>query len=164
MQLDSTSLMPDQYHNRFPAADASELTYHATLESLLAVSDVLCVCAPSTPQTRGVLGATQLALLPPRAILVNIARGDIVDEPALIEALDGGRLHAAGLDVFCNEPAINPRFLALPRTTVLPHIGSATEEARTAMGLITLSALEGWLLNRQCAGNCLNPATLGNAV
>ena len=110
------------------------------------------------------LDAARLALLPPRAIFVNIARGDLVDELALIEAVQSGRLYAAGLDVFRNEPEIDPRFLTLPRTTLLPHIGSATEEARTAMGLIALRAMEGWLLNRQRASNCLNPATQGNAI
>lgn len=148
------------YHNRSPVVDAPEATFHDTLESLLAVSDVLCVCAPSTPQTRGVLDAKRLALLPPGAIFVNVARGDLVDETALLEALSAGRLRAAGLDVFRNEPAIDPRFLALPRATLLPHIGSATEEARTAMGLIAVRSLARWLHEGQPSDNCLNPSTL----
>lgn len=154
--------MAIHYHNRTAAADAPALTYHASLPSLLRVSDVLCVAAPSTPQTRGVLDAQRLALLPPRAIFVNIARGGLVDEPALVAAVQSGRLHAAGLDVYCNEPAIDPRLRALPRTTLLPHIGSATEEARTGMGLIALRAIEGWLRRGEQPANCLNPSTLGS--
>lgn len=152
------------YHNRSAVADAPQFTYHASLESLLRVSDVLCVAAPSTPHTRGALDAARLALLPPGAIFVNIARGDLVDEPALIEAIASGRLMGAGLDVFCNEPAIDPRFLALAQTTLLPHIGSATDQARTAMGLIVLHAIEGWLLRGERPGNCLNPAALESAA
>lgn len=150
------------YHNRLPlpAAGDAHLTYHPTLEALLEVSEVFCACAPSTQQTRGVLDARQLGLLPAGAIFVNIARGDLVDEEALIEAIAAGRIGAAGLDVYRNEPQIDPRFLELPRTTLLPHIGSATTEARTAMGMIALQALARWLHERQPSGNCLNPSTL----
>lgn len=148
------------YHNRHRVDDAAGASYHATLESLLQVSDVLCVCAPSTPETRGVLDAERIALLPPGAIFVNIARGDLVDEPALLDALEQGRVHAAGVDVFRNEPVIDRRFLALPRATLLPHIGSATEDARAAMGLIALRALQLWLRERKASDNCLNPSIL----
>jgi len=151
------------YHNRSPLpanGNDSQLTYHPTLESLLEFSDVFCVCAPSTPQTRGMLDAHRLGLLPPGAIFVNIARGDLVDEDALIEAIAAGRIGAAGLDVYRNEPRIDPRFLKLPHTTLLPHIGSATTEARTAMGFIILQALDRWLREGQPSDNCLNPSTL----
>jgi glyoxylate reductase len=150
------------YHNRspLPADQHLQLTYHPTLESLLAVSEVFCVCAPSTPQTRGILDAARLALLPPGAIFVNIARGDLVDEDALIDAIESGRVGAAGLDVYRNEPRIDARFLRLPRTTLLPHIGSATEEARTGMGMVALQALARWLHEQQPSANCLNPSTL----
>jgi len=148
------------YHNRSPVQGRAGAVYHPTLESLLQVSDVLCVCAPSTSQTRGALDASRLGLLPPGALFVNVARGDLVDEPALLDALASGRMHAAGLDVYRNEPAIDPRFADLPRATLLPHIGSATEEARTAMGLIVVQALSRWLLERQPSDNCLNPSTL----
>ncbi|WP_219214209.1 2-hydroxyacid dehydrogenase [Variovorax boronicumulans] len=150
------------YHNRsaLPAGDAQGLHYHATLESLLAASDVLCVCAPSTPQTRGVLDARRLALLPRGALFVNIARGDLVDESALIEAIESGQVGGAGLDVYRNEPQIDSRFLQLPRTTLLPHIGSATIEARTAMGMLALEALTRWLVDGVPPENCLNPSTL----
>jgi glyoxylate reductase len=151
------------YHNRSVPAAASEpvgLTYHATLESLLSVSDVFCVCAPSTPSTRGILDARRLGLLPAGAVFVNISRGDLVDEDALIEAISSGRIGAAGLDVYRNEPQIDARFLRLPRTTLLPHIGSATIEARTAMGIMVLRALARWIEERKPSDNCLNPSTL----
>ncbi len=151
------------YHNRSPISNGSgdgDLAYHSTLESLLQVSDVFCVCAPSTPQTRGVLDARRLGLLPPGAIFVNIARGDLVDEEALIDAIESGRIGAAGLDVYQNEPHLDPRLLGLPHTTLLPHIGSATIEAREAMGQAVLRALAGWLLEGEAPDNCLNPSTL----
>jgi lactate dehydrogenase-like 2-hydroxyacid dehydrogenase len=149
------------YHNRSPLGDgaAGDFTYHASLESLLGASDVFCACAPSTPQTRGVLDARRLALLPRGAIFVNIARGDLVDEEALIDAIGSGQVGAAGLDVYRNEPRIDTRFLRMPRTTLLPHIGSATHEARTAMGLLALQVLERWVLDGQPSLNCLNPST-----
>lgn len=151
------------YHNRSPLPEQGasfDLTYHSTLESLLGASDVFCVCAPSTPSTRGGLDARRLGLLPPGAVFVNIARGDLVDEDALIEAIASRRIGAAGLDVFRNEPRIDERYLRLPRTTLLPHIGSATFEARAAMGSVVLRALARWLNERQPSDNCLNPSTL----
>ena len=150
------------YHNRspLPAQSGEDFVYHASLESLLAASEVFCACAPSTPQTRGVLDARRLGLLPAGALFVNIARGDLVDEEALIAAIESGRIGGAGLDVYRNEPRIDPRFLRLPRTTLLPHIGSATLEARTAMGRLAIEALAAWLLEGRVPANCLNPASL----
>jgi glyoxylate reductase len=148
------------YHNRSPVAGAGDFTYHSTLESLLSASEVFCVCAPSTPQTRGVLDARRLALLPRGAVFVNIARGDLVDETALIEAVTSGHVGGLGLDVYRNEARIDPRFLHVPRTTLLPHIGSATNEARTQMGMIGLHALATWLREGRAPVNCLNPSTL----
>jgi glyoxylate reductase len=148
------------YHNRSRNMAATGMTYHDSLESLLRVSDIFCVCAPSTPETRGAIHRERLALLPPGAVFVNIARGDLVDETALIEAISSGHIGAAGLDVYGNEPNIDARFMALPRTTLLPHIGSATEEARTAMGLIALKALDQWIRGAGSPPNCLNPSVL----
>lgn len=149
--------MQVQYHNRAAHPDANGFVYHPSLESLMAHSDVFCVCAPSTPQTRGAINAERLALLPQGAVFVNIARGDLVDEDALIEAITSGRVGGAGLDVYRNEPTIDPRFLQLPRTTLLPHIGSATHDARNGMGRLAVEALQGFLLNQQRPTNCLNP-------
>ena len=136
--------MEVHYHNRSRLPDHLEkgAVYHDTLEGLLAVSDVLSLHCPSTPQNAGIINASTLALLPERAILVNTARGGLVDEPALIDALRSGRLFAAGLDVFQTEPGGNPELAALPNVFLLPHIGSATEETRDAMGFRALDNLD----------------------
>lgn len=152
--------MQVHYHNRSVHPDAGGFAYHATLESLMAHSDVFCVSAPSTPQTRGAINAERLALLPRGAVFVNIARGDLVDEDALIDAIQTGHLGAAGLDVYRNEPHIDARFLTLPRTTLLPHIGSATHEARNGMGALAVEALQALLLDGVPPAHCLNPEVL----
>ncbi|HBF98605.1 MAG TPA: D-glycerate dehydrogenase, partial [Alphaproteobacteria bacterium] len=128
--------MEIHYHNRnqLPAALEAGAHYHAELESLLRHCDMLSVNCASTPQTRGSLDADRLALMKPGAILINTARGDILDEAAVLDALSNGRLGAIGLDVYANEPDIDPRFRTLPNSFLLPHLGSATYETRDAMG------------------------------
>jgi lactate dehydrogenase-like 2-hydroxyacid dehydrogenase len=142
--------MEIHYHNRSRLPDHLEkgAIYHETLEGLLAVSDVLSLHCPSTPQNAGLINARTLALLPPRAILVNTARGGLVDESALVEALTSGRLFAAGLDVFRTEPGGNPAIAALPNVFLLPHIGSATEETRDAMGFRALDNLDAFFAGK----------------
>ena len=88
---------------------------------------------PLTESTRHLIGAAELALMKPTAVIVNTARGPVIDEDALADALEAGTLYAAGLDVFDGEPTVNPRLLRAPRTTLLPHIGSATIATRTRM-------------------------------
>ena len=136
--------MEVHYHNRrrLPEHLEKGAVFHATLEGLLAVSDVLSLHCPSTPENAGIINARTLAMLPERAILVNTARGGLVDEAALIDALASGRLFAAGLDVFQTEPGGNPALAALPNVFLLPHIGSATEETRDAMGFRALDNLD----------------------
>jgi len=102
-------------------------------EALLAESDVVTIHAPLTPETRGRFGAAELSRMKPGAILVNTARGPIVDEEALAAALASGRLGGAGLDVFEKEPAVHPALLPLPNVVLLPHLGSSTRETRLAM-------------------------------
>ena len=103
------------------------------LDELLAASDVLSVHVPLSESTRGLIDRRRIALMRPSAVLVNTARGAVVDEDALAEALERGRLFAAGLDVYEDEPVVSARLLAAPRTVLLPHIGSATQRARDAM-------------------------------
>ena len=136
--------MEIHYHNRrrLPPEAEKGAAFHATLDSLLAASDVLSLHCPSSAESAGLIDARALALLPPRAILVNTARGSLIDEDALAEALRSGRLFAAGLDVFRVEPRGNPALAALPNTFLLPHIGSATEETRDAMGFRALDNLD----------------------
>ncbi|MBR2655289.1 MAG: D-glycerate dehydrogenase [Loktanella sp.] len=136
--------MEIHYHNRSRLSPDKEkgAIFHDTVESLLAVSDVLSLHCPSTPETTGLINARTLDLLPERAILVNTARGALVDEDALVAALKSGRLFAAGLDVFRDEPGGNPALADLDNVFMLPHIGSATFETRDAMGFRALDNLD----------------------
>lgn len=104
-----------------------------TLPELLRRSDIVSLHVPLNESTRHLIGAAELAVMKPTAILINTARGPVVDENALVDALEAGTLFAAGLDVFDGEPALNPRLLTAPRATLLPHIGSATIATRTRM-------------------------------
>jgi len=104
-----------------------------TLEEVLTRSDIVSLHVPLTESTRHLIGAAELALMKPTAVLINTARGPVVDENALVDALESGTIFAAGLDVFDGEPSVNPRLLSAPRTTLLPHIGSATIATRTRM-------------------------------
>lgn len=105
-----------------------------TLDALLPQVDVLSLHCPATPETRHLIGAAQLARLPRHAVLVNTARGDVVDETALVAALEAGQIAGAGLDVFDREPVVRPGLLAREDVVLLPHLGSATRETREAMG------------------------------
>jgi glyoxylate reductase len=116
--------------------DTSRPGYVADLDRLLAESDVVSVHVPLTDDTRHLLDARRLAQLRPTAVLVNTARGPVVDEEALAAALERGELFAAGLDVYEREPAVHPRLLAAPRTVLLPHIGSASQATRTRMARV----------------------------
>jgi len=106
------------------------------LEELLAMSDILSLHAPLTKDTHHLLDAAAIARMKRGAYLINTSRGPLVDEEALCDALDRGHLRGAGLDVYEHEPEVNPRLLTMPNVVVLPHIGSATDEARTAMSRI----------------------------
>jgi lactate dehydrogenase-like 2-hydroxyacid dehydrogenase len=132
------------YHSRrpVPPSEAMGATYHETSDGLLGVSEIFCICAPSTPELKGFLDARRIDLLPANAIVVNVARGDMVDDGALIEALQSRRLFAAGLDVYRGEPNMDPRYRTLDNLFSLPHLGSATVETRDAMGFVLLDGLE----------------------
>ena len=135
--------MPVHYHNRsrLDAADEDGATYHADIVSLLSVSDVLVLAAPSTAETKGFLNTSAIRHLPAGAIVVNIARGDLVDDAALIDALRSGRIAAAGLDVFNGEPALNPGYLTLPSVFLQPHQGSSTIGTRVRMAQLLLDSV-----------------------
>jgi len=109
---------------------------------LLAESDIVSLHVPSTPETKGIINGETLARMKPGAILINTSRGDLVREEALAMALELGHLGAAGLDVYTDEPTIHPRLLAAPRTVLLPHIGSATEETRHKMAAIAVANVQ----------------------
>jgi glyoxylate reductase len=111
------------------------------LQELLGESDVVSVHAPLTPQTRHLFDAEAFGKMKPTAVLVNTARGPIVDEAALAEALRTGEIFAAGLDVYEHEPEVPEALIGLENVTLLPHLGSATIETRTAMGLLAVDNL-----------------------
>lgn len=136
--------MPVHYHNRQRLAPQLEAGahYHAAPTDFFASSDVVVLAAPSSPTTRGILGTDAIAALPRDAIVVNIARGDLVDDEALIGALQSGRVAAAGLDVFNREPQLDERYKKLPNVFLQPHQGSSTMTARLKMGDILISGID----------------------
>ena len=131
--------------------------YVPTLDELLERSDIVSLHVPLTESTRHLIGAAELALMKPTAVLVNTARGPVVDEDALVDALEAGTIYAAGLDVFDGEPAVNPRLLARPARHLLPHIGSATIGTRTRMGRLACQGVCDVLAGRT-PPNLVSPA------
>ena len=144
--------MAVHYHNRHRLAAERDqgARYHDTLAGLLAEADFLSINAPSSAATRHILNAQTIDLLPDGAVVVNTARGDLIDDDALIAALRSGKLAAAGLDVFDGEPRIDPRYRALANVFLLPHVGSATVETRDAMGFCCLDNLDAFFAGRPC--------------
>ena len=142
--------MEIHYHNRRRLApeDEAGAIFHETVDELLAASDVLSLHCPATPESAGLLDARRIALLPEGAIVVNTARGAIIDDEALIAALRSGHLFAAGLDVYNNEPDLHPDYRTLDNVFLLPHIGSATRETRDAMGFRALDNLDAIVAGR----------------
>jgi lactate dehydrogenase-like 2-hydroxyacid dehydrogenase len=126
-----------------------DATFHTDADAMLPLCDFLALHVPLLPETRGWLDAKRLARLPKGAIVVNSSRGPVVDDAALIAALKSGHIAAAGLDVFTGEPRANPGYRALPNTFLLPHLGSATIETRTAMGNRALDNLDAFRAGKQ---------------
>jgi len=112
-------------------------------------ADIVTIHTPLTDTTRGLIGKAELAMMRRSAYLINTARGAVVDEAALAEALEQGRLAGAGLDVYQDEPHVHPRLLALPNTVLVPHIGSATTETRVKMGLMVADNITAVLEGRK---------------
>ena len=135
--------------HRLSAEIEAGAVYHSELSDLLPHSQFLSIHCPATPDTRRLLNAERIALLPDGAVVVNTARGAVVDDDALIAALQSGKLFAAGLDVFNGEPNIDPRYRDLDNTFLLPHIGSATQETRDAMGFRALDNLDAVMTGRE---------------
>ena len=137
------------YHNRKRVAPAIEqeleATYWESLDQMLARMDIVSINCPHTPATFHLLSARRIKLMKPDAYLVNTARGEVIDEAALIRALEAGEIAGAGLDVFENEPQVNPGFLGLDHVVVLPHMGSATREGRLAMGEKVMINIRTWM-------------------
>ncbi|WP_028971320.1 2-hydroxyacid dehydrogenase [Novosphingopyxis baekryungensis] len=131
---------------RLPPMLEEELgvTYEPDLDRLVARSDIVSLHAPLTEETRGLIDAGRLSAMKPNAYLINTSRGELVDENALIEALETGRIGGAGLDVYTHEPAVDGRLLALDNVVLLPHLGSATFEGREASGERVIANIRIW--------------------
>jgi lactate dehydrogenase-like 2-hydroxyacid dehydrogenase len=135
--------------SELPAQIAGDAVYHKDPSDLLRVSQFLSLHTPETPQTHHLLNSEAIGLLPPGTIVVNTARGGLVVDDDLIVALKSGRIAAAGLDVFEGEPKLNPEYVSLKNTSLLPHIGSATIETRTATGMLALDNVDAVLNGRR---------------
>ena len=136
------------YHNRHrlpePIEALSGARFEPDLDALVAGADVLSLHCPASTETHHILDARRIALMKPSAYVINTARGELIVEEALIAALAEGRLGGAGLDVYTNEPAIDPRLLALPNLVAMPHLGSATIEGREASGQRVIANIRFW--------------------
>ncbi len=143
--------MKIHYHNRSRLSPDLEqgAVFHARAEDMLPHSDFLSINAPATAETTGFLNEARIKLLPDGAIVVNTARGPLVDDEALIAALKSGKLFAAGLDVYTGEPAINPAYRSVRNAFLLPHLGSATTETRVAMGMKAVDNLDAFFAGKR---------------
>jgi len=132
------------YHNRSKLSEEKEngATYHDNLKDLLSVSDVLSVCCPASKETVDMINKDTIEYLPQGAIVTNVARGDIIEDEALIDALNRRKVYAVGLDVYKNEPNLNPGYLKHKSAFILPHLGSATKETRTAMANLAIDNID----------------------
>ena len=142
------------YHNRSKLSDEKEqgAIYHDSLKSLFSVSDVLSICCPATKETENLINKETVEYFPKGAVITNVARGDIVDDEALIDALNRRKIYAAGLDVYKNEPNLHPGYLKIKSVFILPHLGSATKDTRIAMANLAIDNIEEFFKT----GNCKN--------
>ena len=142
------------YHNRSKLDEKKEdgAIYHDNVKSLFSVSDVLSICCPATKETENMINHETVEYFPKGAVITNVARGDIVDDEALIDALNRRKIYAVGLDVYKNEPNLNPGYLKIKSAFVLPHLGSATKDTRTAMANLAVENIEEFFK----IGNCKN--------
>ncbi len=142
------------YHNRSKLSEDKEqgAIYHESLKNLLSVSDVLSICCPASKETIDMINKETIEYLPKGAVITNVARGDIVEDEAMIDALKRRKIYAVGLDVYKNEPNLNPGYLKHPSAFILPHLGSATKETRTAMANLAIDNINEFFTT----GNCKN--------
>jgi lactate dehydrogenase-like 2-hydroxyacid dehydrogenase len=140
------------YHNRSQLDKSLEkgAIYHSNLESLLRVSNFFSINCPATDKTKHIINKETLKYFPDGAILSNSARGDMIDDAAMVEALKNGKIFSLGLDVYNGEPNIHPEYLTLSNVFILPHLGSATIGTRTAMGNLAVSNLEEFFKTGKC--------------
>ena len=146
--------MQIHYHNRSRLKTDLEAgaNYHDSIQSLFSVSDILSINCPATPETTNIINKKTLKFFPEGAIITNSARGDMIDDEAMVKALISGRIFALGLDVYKGEPDIHSGYLNQPNVFILPHLGSATKKTRTAMADLAIDNIEEYFKT----GNCKN--------
>ena len=144
--------MKIHYHNRSRLNKILEkdAIYHNSLESLLSVSDFFSINCPATKETRHIINKKTLKYFPDNAVISNSARGDMIEDNAMVESLKNGKIFSLGLDVYEGEPNIHPEYLTLPNVFVLPHLGSATTKTRIAMGDLAIKNLEEFFKTGKC--------------
>ena len=142
------------YHNRSKLSEEKEqgAVYHKDIKSLFSVSDVLSICCPATKETENMINKETVEYFPKGAVITNVARGDIVDDEALIDALNRRKIYAVGLDVYKNEPNLNPGYNKIKSAFILPHLGSATKDTRIAMANLAIDNIDEFFRT----GNCKN--------
>ena len=142
------------YHNRSKLSPEKEngAIYHDNLKSLFSSSDVLSICCPATKETENMINKETVEYFPKGAVITNVARGDIVDDEALIDALIRRKIYAVGLDVYKNEPNLNPGYLKIKSAFILPHLGSATKDTRIAMANLAIDNIDEFIKS----GSCIN--------
>ena len=142
------------YHNRSKLNKDKEdgAIYHDNIKSLFSVSDVLSICCPATKETENMINKETVEHFPKGAIITNVARGDIIEDEALIDALTRRKIYAVGLDVYKNEPNLNPGYLKIKTAFILPHLGSATKDTRIAMANLAIDNIDEFFKT----GNCSN--------
>ena len=142
------------YHNRSKLGEEKEqgAVYHKDIKSLFSVSDVLSICCPATKETENMINKETVEYFPKGAVITNVARGDIVDDEALIDALNRRKIYAVGLDVYKNEPNLNPGYSKIKSAFILPHLGSATKDTRIAMANLAIDNIDEFFKT----GNCKN--------
>jgi len=140
------------YHNRSKLSEDKEqgAIYHDNLKDLLSVSDVLSVCCPASKETIDMINKDTIEYLPKGAVVTNVARGDIIEDEAMIDALDRRKVYAVGLDVYKNEPNLNKGYYKHKSAFILPHLGSATKETRTAMANLAIDNLDEYFKTGHC--------------
>ena len=146
--------MEIHYHNRSKLNSDLEMgaIYHSSIKSLFSVSDILSINCPATKETKNIINKETLEYFPPGAIITNSARGDMIDDEALVQALVNRKIYSVGLDVYKGEPNLYSGYLNQPNAFILPHLGSATKKTRTAMADLAISNIEEFFKT----GNCTN--------
>ena len=144
--------MKIHYHNRSKLKPEleEEAIYHDNIKSLFSVSDILAINCPATKETVNIINKKTLEYFPTGAIITNSARGDMVDDDAMLDALERRKIYAVGLDVYKGEPNLNPGYLKHKSAFILPHLGSSTKDTRTAMGDLAIDNIDEFMKTNKC--------------